>query len=167
MTALGQPGEASCPLDEVVLAEGGVMVDAADVAEMTPRPRKPTQEEIDACTHIKAKHYDGHEYKLFSAAKRAKHWQLMHPNKQPRGVERGRGGGHRTAEDRRKDFDCDRDIMPSTVSEASSKRCKYESETDNEADLFPPTNNKLLISTQKTKALTRSSPSGRQTKRED
>jgi hypothetical protein len=24
-------------------------------------PRKPTQEEVDACTHIKAKHYDGSE----------------------------------------------------------------------------------------------------------
>ena len=131
-----------------------------------PLPRKPTQEEIDACTHIKAKHYDGRDYKLFSAAKRTKHWQLMNPNKQSKGVERGRGEGRRTAKDRRKDSDRDRDTMPSTVSEASSKRCKYEAKTDNEADLFPPTDNKAPILNQNNKSLTRSSPSERQTKRE-
>jgi hypothetical protein len=126
-----------------------------------PCPRKPTQEEIDACTHIKAKHYDGREYKLFSAAKRAKHWQLMNPNKQSKGVERGRGGDCKPAHDR------DRKDIPSTVSEASSKRCKYEIETDNDSELFPQTDDDASISNQNNKALTRSSPSGRQPKREN
>jgi hypothetical protein len=49
-------------------------------------PRKPTQEEIDACTHIKAQRYDTKDYRLFSAAEKAKHWQLMHPNQKPRGA---------------------------------------------------------------------------------
>jgi hypothetical protein len=45
-------------------------------------PRKPTQEEIDAQTHIKAKHCDRLVYTRFSAAKKAKHWQLCNPQKQ-------------------------------------------------------------------------------------
>jgi hypothetical protein len=103
-----------------------------------PRPPKPTQEEIDACTHIKAKHYDGREYKLFNAAEQAKHYQLMHPTKQPRSVERGRGGGRRTSKDRRKDSDRDRTTIPSTVSKESSKR-KYDDDSDNNS-LFADTN---------------------------
>ena len=84
-------------------------------------PRKPTQEEVDACTHIKAKRYDASEYKLFSAAEKAKHWQLMHPTQKPRGLERKRGGGCTPADD------CDRKGPPSTVAETSSKRAKAES----------------------------------------
>jgi hypothetical protein len=125
-------------------------------------PRKPTQEEIDACTHIKAKHYDGSEYKRFSPAEKAKHWQLMHPHKQARGVERGRGG--KPANDCCRDTD--RNTMPSTVSEASSKR-KYEHDSDNE-DLFKmETDNEVSVLNRNNKALTRSSPSGRQPKQEN
>jgi hypothetical protein len=38
LTTLGQPREASCPLDKVVLAGGEVMVDAVDKAGMTLAP---------------------------------------------------------------------------------------------------------------------------------
>ena len=64
-------------------------------------PRKPTQEEIDACTHIKAKRYDSANYKMLNPAEKAKHWQLLNPLKQAKGVDRGRGG--KPAYDRRKD----------------------------------------------------------------
>ena len=37
---------------------------------------KPTQAEIDACTHIKAKKYTKEEYAKLNAAERSKHWQL-------------------------------------------------------------------------------------------
>jgi hypothetical protein len=130
-----------------------------------PRPRKPMQEEIDACTHIKSKRYDTSEYKHFSPAEKAKHWQLMNPHKQAKGVDRGRGGGRKTAYDRRPDTD--RTTIPSTISKASSKRCKYETKTDNDSDLFSPTGDKASISNRNNKALTRSSPSGRQPKREN
>jgi len=41
---------------------------------------KPTQEEIDACTHIKSKQYTKAEYKKFTAAEKAKHYQLKVKN---------------------------------------------------------------------------------------
>jgi hypothetical protein len=121
-------------------------------------PRKPTQEEVDACTHIQARHYDVSEYKRFSAAERAKHWQLMHPTKTPRGLDRKRGGGRTSADER------DRKGPSSTASETSSKRPKVE-DSDNE-ELWRPTSNEESIAStnRKNKALTRSSPSGRQKK---
>ena len=50
----------------------------------------------------------------------------------------------------------------STISETSTKRTKYNETTDNKADLLPTTENDLTTSNQKNKALTRSSPHGRQ-----
>ena len=130
--------------------------------------RKPSQEEIDACTHIKAKRYDSRDYCGFSAAEKARHWQLMNPTKTPRGVERGRGGGRRTAKDRRRDCEREHKATPSTVSNTSTKRAKYEETTDDEQDLFPTTDDELTTSTnRKNKALTRSSPSGRQKKSDE
>ena len=38
--------------------------------------KKPTQAEIDACTHIKLKKYSTAEYAKMSLAERAKHYQL-------------------------------------------------------------------------------------------
>ena len=94
--------------------------------DQTHDARKPTQEEIDACTHIKAKRYDTKEYKLFSAAERAKHWQLLNPSRTPIGVERRLIGGRRTAKDRRRDYERERKATPSTISDTSTKRAKYE-----------------------------------------
>jgi hypothetical protein len=37
---------------------------------------KPSQAEIDACTHIQAKKYSKDEYAKFNAAEKAKHYQL-------------------------------------------------------------------------------------------
>ncbi len=86
----------------------------------------------------------------------------MNPLKQARGVERGRGG--KPADDHHRDPDCN--TMPSTVSEASSKR-KYEHDSNND-DLFKmETDDKVSVSNRNNKALTRSSPSGRQPKREN
>jgi hypothetical protein len=125
-------------------------------------PRKlPPQEEIDACTHIKAKHYDNADYKLFSAAERAKHWQLMYPHKQPEGADRGRGG--KPAYDRRKETS--RDTKPSSLSETASKR-KYD-DSDNESLFKDDNDDEESASNRNNKALTRSSPSGRQPKREN
>ena len=70
----------------------------------------------------------------------------MNPGRLPRGVERGRGGGHRTAEDRHRDYERDRKPPPSTVSEASTKRPKYEDTTDDDENLFPPTDDELATS---------------------
>ena len=121
------------------------------------RPRKPTQEEIDACTHIKARRYDASEYKLFTAAKKAKHYQLMHPTKTPRGMEHKRGGDRTSADGR------DRKGPHSTVSEASSKCAKVE-----EDEHLLTTDDESAASTnRKNKALTRSSPSGRQKKSDE
>jgi hypothetical protein len=130
----------------------------------TPRKLpKPTQEEIDAQTHIKAKHYDAAEYNKFTPAERAKHYQLMHPNKQPRGVDRGRGG--KPAYDRRKETS--RDTKPSSVSETASKR-KFDSQDSDNDDLFKDTDDdETVVSNRNNKALTRSSPAGRQPKREN
>jgi hypothetical protein len=128
----------------------------------TPRKQPlPTQEEIDACTHIKAKRYDGSEYNKFTPAERAKHWQLMHPNKQPRGADRGRGG--KPAYDRRKETS--RDTKPSSLSETASKR-KYD-DSDNESLFKDDNDDEESVSNRNNKALTRSSPSGRQPKREN
>jgi hypothetical protein len=89
----------------------------------------------------------------------------MNPTKMPRGVERGRGGGRRTAEDRRRYYEPERKVTPSTVSDISTKRAKYEETTDDEQDLFPTTDNEsTTLTSRKNKALTRSSPSGRQKK---
>jgi hypothetical protein len=118
------------------------------------------QEEIDACTHIKAQRYESKDYRAFSAAEEAKHWQLMHPTKIPRGVERGRGGGRRTAEDLRRDYETERKASPSTISDTSTKRAKYEDTTDNGSDLFPADDESTTSTNRKNKALTRSSPFG-------
>ena len=104
--------------------------------------------------HIKAKRYDASEYRLFSAAEKAKHWQLLHPNEKPRGLNRGRGGGRRTDDDR------DRKAPPSTISENSSKRAKA-AESDDE-HLFTPDDDLTASTNQKNTVLARSSPSGRQ-----
>jgi hypothetical protein len=128
-------------------------------------PRKlPTQEEIDACTHIKAKRYEPNEYKQFSAAEKAKHWQLMYPHKQARGVDRGRG--NKPAYDRRKESS--RDTKPSSVSETASKR-KFDPHDSDNDDLFKAEteDDKSVVSNRNNKALTRSSPSGRQPKQEN
>jgi hypothetical protein len=124
-------------------------------------PRKPTQEEIDACTHIIAKRFDVSDYKRFSAAERAKLYQLMHPNKTTRGMDRPRGGDRAPADG------CDRKGPSSTVSEASAKRPKVE-ESDNE-ELWRPTSDEESVAStnRKNKALTRSSPSGRQKKSDE
>ena len=47
---------------------------------------KPTQEEIDACTHIKGIKYSKAEYDKFTAAEKARHYQLKVKNGQKRGV---------------------------------------------------------------------------------
>ena len=127
-------------------------------------PRKPAQEEIDACTHIKARRYDTADYKLFSQAEKAKHWQLMNPHKQARGVDRGRGG--KPAYDRRKESS--RDTKPSSVSETTSKR-KFDPHDSDNDDLFKTDteDDESVVSNRNNKALTRSSPSGRQPKREN
>jgi hypothetical protein len=89
----------------------------------------------------------------------------MNPSITPRGVERGRGGGRRTAKDRHRDYDHDRKAPPSTVSEAITKRPKYEETTDDDDNLFLPTVNESATSTnRKSKSLTLSSPSERQRK---
>ena len=84
----------------------------------------------------------------------------MNPTKTPRGMERKRGGGRTSADDR------DRKGPSSTVSKASSKRPKVE-ESDNE-DLWRSTDDESTASTnRKNKALTRSSPYGRQKKSDE
>ena len=83
----------------------------------------------------------------------------MNPTKTPRGLERGRGGGCRTADNR------NRKAPPSTVSEASSKRAKVaDSDDDN---LFTPDDDSTASTNQKNKALTRSSPSEHQKKSDE
>ena len=47
---------------------------------------KPTQEEIDACTHIKGIKYSKAEYDKFTAAEKARHYQLKQKNEQKRSV---------------------------------------------------------------------------------
>jgi len=47
---------------------------------------KPTQEEIDACTHIKGIKYSKAEYDKFTAAEKARHYQLKEKNGQKRSV---------------------------------------------------------------------------------
>ena len=131
--------------------------------------RKPTQEEIDACTHIKAKRYNTKEYCTFSAAEKAKHWQLMNPTQTPRGAARGggRGGGGRNG-GRRYAYLLDeahtRKTPSSAKSENSTKRTKYDETTDDGSDLFPEDDESTTWTNQKNKALSRSSPSGRQRK---
>jgi hypothetical protein len=83
----------------------------------------------------------------------------MNPTKTPRGMERKRGGGCTSADDR------DRKGPPSTVSEASSKRPKVK-DSDNES-LWRTTDDESTATAstnQKNKALTRPSPSGGQKK---
>jgi len=75
-------------------------------------------------------------------------------------MERKRGGGRTSADDR------DRKGPSSTVSEASYKRPKVE-DTDDE-DIFASTNDESKVSiNRKNKALTCSSPSGRQKKSDE
>jgi hypothetical protein len=100
---------------------------------------------------------------LFSPAEKAKHWQLMNPHKQAKGVDRGRGG--KPTYDRRKDYN--RNTKPSPVSETTSKR-KFDTHDSDNNDLFKAeTDDKVSVSNRNNKALTRSSPSGRQPKREN
>jgi hypothetical protein len=41
-----------------------------------------SQEEIDKVTTVKNQHYPEEVYAKFSAAKKAKHWQLRNPGKE-------------------------------------------------------------------------------------
>ena len=129
---------------------------------------KPTQDKIDACTHIKAKSYESKEYKAFTPAKKAKHWQLMNPTKPSRGAARGGGGlggggcngGCRYGE---YDLEVRQCKTPSsTIFETSTKRSKYEDTTDDGSDLFLSTDDESTNSNRKNKALACSSPSDRQ-----
>ena len=43
----------------------------------------PSQAEIDKCTHIEKKRYPKEEYRKFTPAEKAKHWQLMNPGVTP------------------------------------------------------------------------------------
>ena len=133
--------------------------------------RKPLQNKIDACTHIKSQRYDSKEYRAFTPAKKTKHWQLMNPTRTPRGVghddhqrtgSRGGGGqnfgrGYAYLSD-----GMTHKTPPSAISETSTKRSKYNDTAENETDLFPTTNKESTTSNRKNKALTRSSPYGRQ-----
>jgi hypothetical protein len=83
----------------------------------------------------------------------------MNPTKTPRGLERGRGKGGRNADDR------DRKVPPSTVSEASSKRAKVAESDDNK--LYTSDEDSTTSTNRNNKALTRSSPSGRQKKSDE
>jgi hypothetical protein len=129
--------------------------------------RKPTQEQIDACTHIQARRYESKEYSAFTPAEKAKHWQLMNPTRTPRGPAKcgGRRGGGRNGGQGYAYLseDTPRKTPSSTASETSTKRTKYKDRTDHGSDLFPPTNDESTTSNQKNKALTRSTPHGRQT----
>ena len=99
-------------------------------------------------------------YARFSAAKKAKHWQLCNPHTQARGVEQGHGGGRSTADDRRRNSE--RNLMPSTVSKTSSK-WKYEHDSDNDNLFKRETVDEMsAVLNQTNNALTRSPPSGRQ-----
>ena len=86
----------------------------------------------------------------------------MNPTKLARGAAKGggRGGGGRGYAYFSEDTP--RKTPSSTASETSTKRTKYEDRTDNGSDLFPPTGDELTTSNRKNKALTRSSPHGRQ-----
>jgi hypothetical protein len=97
--------------------------------------RKPSQDKIDACTHIKARKYDSQEYCAFTSAKKSKHRQLINPSKIPRGVGHnnhqrtsGRIGSRRIVDNRK--------APPSKISETGTKRTKYEETTNKEDDLF-------------------------------
>ena len=58
-----------------------------------------------------------------------------------------------------------RKIPLSTISETSTERTKYDDTTNDNKNLFPSSDNELTtLQNQKNKALTRSSPSGRQKK---
>jgi len=52
----------------------------------------PSQAEIDACTHIRNKHYPDNIYEKFTDAKKQKLWQLKNPGKVP-----GTGDNKKTA----------------------------------------------------------------------
>ena len=88
----------------------------------------------------------------------------MNPHKQAKGVDRGRGG--KPPYDRRKEHN--RDTKPSPVSETNSKRKLAPHDSDND-DLFKADteDDESVVSNRNNKALTRSSPSGRQLKREN
>ena len=87
----------------------------------------------------------------------------MNPAKMPRGVERGRGRGRRTAEERRRDYERELRATPSTISDTSTKHPKFEDTTNDDKNLFPPSDDESTTSkNRKNKALTRSPPSGRQ-----
>ena len=82
-------------------------------------------------------------------------------------MERGRGGGRRTSEDRRRDYERERRTSPSTISDTSTKHAKYKDTTNDGSDLFPDDDESTTSTNRKNKALTRSSPSGRQKKSDE
>ena len=97
----------------------------------------------------------------------------MNLTKTPKGTARGggRGGGGRNG-GRGYAYLLDgahtRKAPSSTVSKTSTKCTKYEETADDDENLFPPTGDELTTSTnRKNKALTRSSPYGRQRKSEE
>ena len=133
---------------------------------------KPSQNKIDACTHIKAHKYESKEYHAFTPSKKAKHWQLMNTTKILRGVGHnehqrtsgrggvGQNGGRRYAYLSNR---MTRKIPQSEISDTSTKRPKYKDTTKNNKNLFRPSDGGSTTSNnRKNKALTRSSPSGRQ-----
>jgi hypothetical protein len=95
----------------------------------------PTQIEIDRCTHIKGKYYPSREYNKFSAAEKARHFQLTHP-----GQQLGTGPCRDTRNDQRSVASTMTDSS-STNRKRSASSAKMDISDNDNKPLFPDSDN--------------------------
>jgi hypothetical protein len=91
----------------------------------------PTQIDIDRCTHIKGRYYPKSKYNKFSAAEKARHFQLTHP-----GQKLGTGPCRDTRNDQRSVALTMTDSS-STNRKRSASSAKMDISDDDNKPLFP------------------------------